>query len=302
MFLTSTSDLVQVITGGASDIEVYAAWIDKAAATEPVAGDQNIASITTATTTTIISSPATSTARKVKHINCRNNHASTSCLLRFVHTDGTTASELLRVTLLAGEGLDYKDGAWTHYDANGGGYGFNIVPNDCLLGITGTIAETIPRMLCAEVNIGALVSGTLRLTAIWLREGMIVTNISLFSATTAAGTPTNGFFGLYNVNRALLARSFNFTTEAWAANTIKTKAMTAPYTVKKTGLYYIAVMITATTVPTLKASASLTSNVLHSYQNSVLINATADTGLTTSLPATCIALNGSGNSFWAAVN
>lgn len=123
LLLTSTADLVRVITGAAADIEVHASWMDNAAGTI-TPGRTNTASITTATTTTVVGSPAASTQRNLKHLNIRNNHASTSCNVDVDHTDGTTAEELIRATLLAGETLVLdQEGRWTHYDVNGAPYG-----------------------------------------------------------------------------------------------------------------------------------------------------------------------------------
>jgi len=123
LLLTSASDLVRVITGSASDIEVHASWVDNlSGAITP--GRTNTASITTATTTTVVASPASSTQRNVKLLSVRNNHASVATLVTVDHTDGTNAETLIKVLLLPGETLlrDYI-GKWTHYAANGQRYG-----------------------------------------------------------------------------------------------------------------------------------------------------------------------------------
>lgn len=120
--LASTSDLVRVITDAASDIEVYAAWVDLASGVA-TPGRTNTASITTATTTTVVGSPAASTARNVKHLNIANNHVSVSCTVTVDHTDGTNPVELISVILLPGENLIFsEEGRWTHRDWNGAEY------------------------------------------------------------------------------------------------------------------------------------------------------------------------------------
>jgi hypothetical protein len=91
---------------------------------------------------------------------------------------------------------------------------------------------------------------------IYLKAGQVVSNISFFSATTAAGTPTVQIFALYSAAGILLARSADDGSTAWAANAIKTLAMQAPYTVQASGFYYIGCGVTATTVPTLKTFTS----------------------------------------------
>lgn len=122
LLLTSESDLVRVVTGSATDIEVHASWMDHSAGTV-TPGRTNTASITTATTTTVVGSPGASTQRNVKHLNIRNNHATDSCLVTVFHTDGTNQEDLFECTLLASEALVFnQSGIWLHYDANGGTY------------------------------------------------------------------------------------------------------------------------------------------------------------------------------------
>ena len=301
LLLTSTSDLVQLVTGTATtSIEVHASWVDNNAGTI-TPGRQNTI-ITTATTTTIVPSPGSGVQRNVKGIYITNTSASTSCQATVIHNDGTNASDLMSVTLLGGENLGYReDGSWVHRDAQGGKYAGRST-TDILTsgyGIGGTISETIPRILCNEANLAALTSGTLLLTAIYLRAGQRINNISFHSATTAAGTPTNGFFALYDINRALLAQSANFTTEAWAANSIKTKALTATYTVPSDGIQYVGIMITATTVPTLKGLTAKTASQLAGQ--TPILHGNSSTGLTTTLPNPGIAITVGVNAVWAAV-
>lgn len=119
LLLTSTADLVRVVTSAAADIEVHASWVDNlAGAITP--GRTNTASITTATTTTVVASPAASTQRNVKHLNIYNNHASISCVVTVEHTDGTTAEVLWEGTLAPSESIVFSDsGLWLFYDALG---------------------------------------------------------------------------------------------------------------------------------------------------------------------------------------
>jgi hypothetical protein len=122
LILASTADLVRVITSAASDIEVHASWVDLSAGVV-TPGRTNTASITTATTTTVVGSPAASTQRNLKHLNITNNHASVSCAVTVDHTDGTNPVELISVILLPGENLIFsEDGHWEHRDAQGAAY------------------------------------------------------------------------------------------------------------------------------------------------------------------------------------
>ena len=120
--LASTSDVIRVVSGSAAQIECHASWADLNGTTVTL-GRQNTPHITTATTTTIVASPGASTVRNLKHLNITNDHAIQSCPITVEHYDGTTAEELVAVTLLSGENMVFgEDGRWTHYDANGAVY------------------------------------------------------------------------------------------------------------------------------------------------------------------------------------
>lgn len=120
--LASTSDLIQVVTSHAAQIEVHASWVDLNGTTV-TPGRTNTPHITTATTTTVVGSPAASTVRNVKHLNITNDHASQSCIVTVKHYDGTTAIELMAFTLLPGENMIFNaEGRWAHRDAQGAEY------------------------------------------------------------------------------------------------------------------------------------------------------------------------------------
>lgn len=122
LLLTSTSDLVRLTTSAAvSTIEVHASWVDLSAGV--TAPDRKNTRITTATTTTIVPSPAASTQRNVKAIYVTNNSVGTSCIVGVEHTDGTSVVELIQFVLLPGENLGYReDGSWVHRDSQGAEY------------------------------------------------------------------------------------------------------------------------------------------------------------------------------------
>ena len=120
--LASTSDLLRVTTSAAADIEVYCAWVDLNGTTV-TPGRTCSASITTATTTTVVASPAASTVRNVKHINITNNSTSVSCRVTVDITDGTNPVELMSFILLPDENMVFnEEGRWNHRDAQGAEY------------------------------------------------------------------------------------------------------------------------------------------------------------------------------------
>jgi hypothetical protein len=99
----------------------------------------------------------------------------------------------------------------------------------------------------------ALTTQVMTSVPVWLVAGDTVTNISFYSGATAAGTPTNWWFALYSnaATPALLAQSADQTSTAWAAFTKKTLALSAAQTISKSDVYWAAIMVKATTVPTL---------------------------------------------------
>ena len=109
LLLTSTSDKVQLVSSSTAPLEVHATYVDATASTSPVP-DRDNTEITTATTTDIVGSPAASTWRNVQTLLIRNAHASTSNDVTVRHTDGTIAVDVFKVTLAAGEAIQYLDG------------------------------------------------------------------------------------------------------------------------------------------------------------------------------------------------
>ena len=122
LLLTSTSDVVRLTTATAtSTIEVHTSYVDVSGTT--ITPGRTNTRITTATTTTIVASPASSTQRNVKAIYVTNNSAGTSCVVGVEHFDGTNSVELMQFVLLPGENMGYReDGSWVHRDANGAEY------------------------------------------------------------------------------------------------------------------------------------------------------------------------------------
>jgi hypothetical protein len=119
ILLTSTSDLIRVVTGSAGTVKVHASWVDNLGGVI-TPGRTNTASITTATTTTVVASPAASTQRNLKFLSVRNDDASISNLVTVHHTDGTTVTPLWQGTLLAGEAVTFAEGAsWQYMDSSG---------------------------------------------------------------------------------------------------------------------------------------------------------------------------------------
>jgi hypothetical protein len=109
LLLASTSDLLRVVTSGAITTDVHASWLDLNGST--VTPGRTNTAITTATTTTVVASPAASTMRTIKTLCVRNKHASSAQTVTVLHSDGTTVVELVQAILSAGDALHYDEHA-----------------------------------------------------------------------------------------------------------------------------------------------------------------------------------------------
>lgn len=109
ILLASTSDLVRVKTSAAINADVHASWVDINGTT--VTPGRTNTPISTATTTTVVASPAASTYRTLKTLTVRNRDATTAQDITIIHTDGTNAMEMFKATISAGEVLHYHEAA-----------------------------------------------------------------------------------------------------------------------------------------------------------------------------------------------
>lgn len=151
----------------------------------------------------------------------------------------------------------------------------------------------------------ALTTQVITAVPIVLEVGDRVTSLSVLSGATAASVPTNWWLALYDTAAvpALIAQTADQLTAAWAADTIKTLALSTAYTATSTGVYYVAVMVKATTVPSLicrvAGRAAANGALLTGYKVKGL---TSGAALTTTAPATLATPTTVVNRPWAAVS
>lgn len=124
LLLSSTNDILRIITGSPASIEVHTSWVDLNPTTGDVTPDSLITpNITTAATVTIVPAPGAGLVRNVQAIYATNVSPSASTRVAVEHFDGTNAAELMGFILLPGENLTFNDeGGWRHRDANGAEY------------------------------------------------------------------------------------------------------------------------------------------------------------------------------------
>lgn len=158
LLLTSTSDVIQLVTlSAANPIDVHASYVDLNG--DVVTPLRTNTKITTATTTTIVGSPAAGTQRNVKGLYITNSSAGTNCDLAVYHNDGTNSVELMQFILLPGENMTFNaDGTWRHRDKNGaeyppaglGSYNGKTIP----FMKSGTAADTVGYWYCTSKDAG----------------------------------------------------------------------------------------------------------------------------------------------------
>lgn len=295
MKLTTTNDKLQVVLGGAVTTNQLQCVTSYKIYTSTTTSDGKVAINTNNTTDVdLAGAPSSGETYDITNINIYN-------------ADTVSATVTIKLDVSGTETIFYKGiigvGDVISWTAEGGwkNTSNNVTPllNNKYV-ISGALYETFDRCLCYEVNTSLLSSGRLSLQAIWLPAGVTINSISFWSATTAAGTPTNQLFGLYDNNLNLLRSSNNDTTTAWAANSKKTLSLTSSFTTTYSGIHYLGLMVTATTVPTIKGNTAKTNGALNAAAPSM--GGTSNTGLTTALPATANAPGTVTTSFWGCVS
>ena len=172
------------------------------------------------------------------------------------------------------------------------GIDFNLALNGGIF-----VRETFPRLNAALSDQAAgLTTQVMTNTAVFLAAGDLITNVTFLSGAVAAGTPTNWWFALYDnqTTPALVGQTADQLTAAWAASTVKTLPLTlpgagftVPFRVQASGIYYVACMVKATTVPSLVCqtlfAAGMSTGIISGQKTLVSSSGAA---LTTTAPTT----------------
>ncbi|WP_028275223.1 BNR repeat-containing protein [Arthrobacter sp. I3] len=114
----------------------------------------------------------------------------------------------------------------------------------------GAIASTLDRRIISSTVLSPLTSGTLRLNALWLPKGTVVTSLT-FLCGTGATTLTGRWFALYDGAGNKLRVTADDTT-GWAAGVALTLNLSSAYTVPADGTYYAAICEVATACTSLR--------------------------------------------------
>lgn len=161
---------------------------------------------------------------------------------------------------------------------------------------TALLAENFPHNEITTDLVASLTTQVMTSVGIPLIAGSVVSTMSVLSGATALSTPSHAWMALYSPAGNLLGQSTDVPAQALAANTVLTHTFatgagtggTIPISVS--GVYFAAIMIQATTVPTLagRASGAIVAGqaALNTAFNFPAIAQTSGSALTTTAPAT----------------
>jgi hypothetical protein len=165
LFLAGSTHKFQLTTGQAADIDVYASYSDNAAGTI-THGAQSTA-IVTATTTDIVAAPSSTNTRKVKFLSIFNKDSADACEVTFILDVSGTDYVIKRVTLLAGEMLQFIETlGWYHFQNSASDLLYKVLDADATGTNVNTAQPWFPTSGAVSVEAGARywIEGQLRLS------------------------------------------------------------------------------------------------------------------------------------------
>ena len=119
LLLTTTTDFLQVLTGSALSTDWTSSYVD--VTTAAFTPDSTQGNVATATSTTIVASPAASTQRQVKFLSIRNRDGVSTQTISIIKNAGAVQYRATPdIPLLPGESLQYVDGiGFQVFDSSG---------------------------------------------------------------------------------------------------------------------------------------------------------------------------------------
>ena len=142
------------------------------------------------------------------------------------------------------------------------------------------IAETVAP--AAATTTLTMSTGVLSIAAIRLVTGQTVQGAGFVTSTTAGATMTHWWMTLLDSAYTCRAVTADGTSGAIAASTWQNILFAASYTATYTGIYYLGVMVAASTIPTLcGATAPLAAMITGTGAPTPLLGGVSTTGLTT---------------------
>lgn len=119
ILLVGANDVLRLVTSSVANLDVFAAYATRDAAGAIAPGNLP-STIASATTTTIVAAAGAGNTRTIRFLSIRNRHASTASTITLQVFNGTTAYEIYKVTLGAGESFVYDEAnGWQYLNAQG---------------------------------------------------------------------------------------------------------------------------------------------------------------------------------------
>lgn len=242
LLLTTTSDIIRVVTDSAATVDVHASWVDRSGSTD-TPGSTNTA-IASATTTTVVAAPASSTARNVRRLVVRNRSSATSCTVTVQLFNGTTAFELDKRVLGPGLSLMFDDAfgfiptpsggveAAPWYGVVAGAFGDGN-PNEMFLNVlrAGNVAAT-------PTNISTSVA---RCSAFMLPFDLTVNRIRAFGVGATTNVYRVALYRMSDLARLTAELAFSTAVDTWVSI-----GSALNVTLSKNVCYFLACSVNAT--------------------------------------------------------
>lgn len=137
-----------------------------------------------------------------------------------------------------------------------------------------------------DADLAALATAVMTSVLVPVQTGDLISTITFVSGATAADTPLNWWFALFDSTGAKLAQSADQTTTAWGASTPKSLALATAQRCSAAGFVYAACMVKATTPPTLIGKNVALAVAAGAIAGSKILAQTSGSALTATAPAT----------------
>lgn len=243
LLLASTSDELRIVTvGGTVALDVHASWVDYSTGT--VAPGRTNTVISTATTTTVVASPAASTQRNIRYLSICNTDTTASVTITVEHFDGSNAITLETVVLGAEQVLYFtENGGFSKLVNTGGG-------NPTWAGVmaacygSGDPADTMRQIQCAgnvaatPTNISTTVA---RCSAFMLPADMTVNRIRAFGVGITTNVYRVALYRYSDLARLTAELPFSTAVDTWVSI-----GSALNVSLSKNVLYFVAVSVNAT--------------------------------------------------------
>jgi hypothetical protein len=241
LHLSTTSELLRVITADAVTVDVHASWVDMSGTTV-TPGATNTA-ISTATTTTIVAAPASSTVRNVKLLSICNRHASSYCTVTLEIYNGSVAYQIDKRRLGPGENIFVHEGVVVA-DANPGVLArpwHGIVYGCYGDGDPGRLMHQCQKAANIAATPTAITTSIARCSVFTVPANITVNRLRAYGVGATTSVYRVALYDFHTTTRLMAETAFSTTAGAWVSI-----GATLGVTLTKDRTYCVAVSVNAT--------------------------------------------------------